>query len=162
MDYKRYDEDHLPEFLKDLKKENPFQVPHNYFKHLPDQIMEEIKAKENSRQAKQNVWWHNLAGTITNFWAPKPILALASLLLVLGLWFFWPSPGQSDFFAEFSQDDIQHYIIENLDEFDENYFYHVDPSTLSTIINGLDQEEMDDLMDQIIDDLDEETIQNIL
>jgi hypothetical protein len=159
---KKYNKDQIPEFLKDLKRENPFQVPPNYFKHLPDQIMEKIVAEERERKAEHPGWWRYLEGVLAHLWAPKPILALASVLLVLGVWFFWLSSSQPEYFAEFTPDDIQHYVIEHLDEFDENYFHDVAPFTLSNIDNGWNPEEMDDLLDQIIDDLDEETIQNIL
>ena len=119
MDKNKFNEDHLPTFLKEMKKENPFQVPHNYFKQLPDRIMEEIIKEDQSKSSGQQAWWQQVEEIFAKLWAPKPILALASLLMLLGVWFFWPSQSQTDLFAEFSQDEIQQYVLENLDEFDE-------------------------------------------
>ncbi len=43
---KHEEDENLPDVLRGMKASNPFKIPHNYFRELPDQIMSRISRED--------------------------------------------------------------------------------------------------------------------
>ncbi len=95
---------------KDIKKENSFKVPENYFEYLPQEITERIKSGSQS-------------GTVFTL---RPSIAFSSLALLSLLAFFLiyisqKSPVTTDY--SFSDNDIQQII-------DNPQLYNIDDNSI--------------------------------
>lgn len=151
----------LPDFLKEMRNDNPFVTPHNYFKELPDQIMSRIQSENSRRQVPKGQQLLSFFGRI---FIPKPAWALATVIVVAGLFYInLPRPAVTmSFEEEFSPNDIAQYVQNHIEEFDESDFYHLDFEASDVLIETLDPEEIDPIFDNLIDDIDLETLQRIL
>lgn len=168
----------LSPFLAKLKaKEDPFNVPSNYFDNLADQVMAQIKEEEEVAAPKvvsqpTPSWIDRLIEQLQLLLQPQYALQLASvaILLAAGAYFFWPSssisPGNIDeIAANISEDELIQYVQHNIDDFEVSQFVDAGIQEvnfdlfLETEINS---EEMDQLMDDLLEDLDESSLEELL
>lgn len=152
----------IPAFLQDLKKENPFITPHNYFKDLPDLIMHRIY--QEAEQKVQPSVYEVLRNFLRPFLTPKPAWALALVVVVAGIFFFDLEKPNASLTLEdgISTEEISEYVQLHLDEFEEYDFYTTEVAEIDILGESLGQEEIDPMFDGLIDDIDLETIQRIL
>jgi hypothetical protein len=155
-------EEGIPEFLQGLKKQNPFITPHNYFKDLPDLIMQRIQ-KEAEQKITPSVF-EVLWGFLRPFLTPKPAWALALVVIVAGISFLDLEKPENALSLEddVSMEEISNYVQLHLDEFEEDDFYTTEVAEIDILGESLDLEQMDPMFDGLIDDIDLETIQRIL
>ena len=122
-------------FLSEIKKENSFKTPENYF--------EENLQKRHSNQLKNKT----LIVNITNYLIPLSVVIVFAFLV-----FNWNQPSPQN---ELSQDEILAYVYENSSlDFDEDLIFEVyyesieqtEETNLST-----DSEYIDYLIDNDID-----------
>ncbi len=149
----------LPDFLETYKHENPFVVPHNYFSELPDKVLDRIKEEKHASlfQRLKDIYrrWA-LSGIL------RPALAVASVLLIISVFLLWPNSTDQIAMSQLTQDEVRDYVINNIDEFEEEFFYIEEANDLDLLSESLEGDGLEELLDDLLDDIDEETIQNIL
>ncbi len=159
QDHRPRNEEDTPDFLQGLKEENPFVVPHNYFKTLPDQVLDRLREGEES-QVQQRVW-PVLERWLIALWSPRPALALATVLLAIGAFVFWPSGTEDAWMAaDFSSDEILQYVSQNLDDFEAIDLY--DGGELDLLGEIISADDVDPYLEDLLEDVDIETLQDIL
>ncbi|MBK8502739.1 MAG: hypothetical protein IPL46_11255 [Saprospiraceae bacterium] len=153
--------DRLPDFLREMRNDNPFVTPHNYFKELPDQIMSRIQSDKSGRQVSK---WAQLLMAIDRIFIPKLAWALATVIIVTGLFYLnLPRPVATESFnQEFSATDIAQYVQTNIDDFDESDFYDHDLEAFDLLGESINNEDIDPIFHDLLDDIDLETLQRIL
>ena len=167
----------LSPFLANLKaKEDPFKVPTNYFDGLSDQIMgriqEEVVVETIVEKQERVSWVDRLVEQIQLLLQPQYALSLASvvLLLVAGTYFFWPesnfnTPDLQTLTEGISEDELIQYLSTHIDEFEVNQFVDAGIQDLNIEFfkgSEMDLEEMDELMDNLLEDLDESSLEELL
>lgn len=155
----------LSPFLSKLKKENPFEVPANYFEQLPGQIMEQAKLTPVERPAPRVSWLDHIGAAFS--FMLRPQVAFALICLAALSWtgiFMWKN--QSQLQAEvLEQEDtfIEEYIAAHLDEFDAEILAQVvfeEGEDDDAMLNDLDMD--DDLMNEILEELDDVDLEELL
>jgi hypothetical protein len=159
----KQDQNHerLPDFLREMRRDNPFVTPHNYFKELPDQIMARIQSDKSRKQIPK---WQQLLPIIDWIFRPKPAWAMATVIVVAGLLYVnLPNPvADVSFNQEFSTTDIAQYVQTHIDDFEESDFYRQGFEASDILGESLSTEDIDPIFNDLIDDLDLETLQRIL
>lgn len=185
------DSDELRDELGDLPflrkiKEQPgegFQVPKNYFQHLPDEVLR--KAKQPAfAPAPQPTWVERLEQFAAGLFQPRFALAFASVLalVVAGIYFFGKNEGEalqptaSVQLAEISDEELFAYVSENIHEFDRDLVVSTagpdlpdakpktkeKPSLPKTAAPKPEVEEMEQYIDEVIDEIDVEDLEELL
>ena len=152
----------LPEFLRELQGENPFVTPHNYFRELPDQIMQRLH--EETRETPQRSIFEMLQLRLQALLTPQPAWALA-LVVVVAAVFFFDRETPHEFASvgnEMSTEEIATYVKSNIDDFDEFDFYVTETAEIDILGETLESLEVESLMDGLMDEMDLETLQRIL
>jgi len=158
-------------FLADLKKENPFKVPANYFDDLSDQVLE--KARPSA--ASESVGVKNgpglldqLAVFIQRLFQPQYAVGFATvaLLIVAGLFFLKndedPTLATSE---ELTLEEATDYLAANIDEFDTDLLMSVEfgedeIDEISLVEIG--EEEFNEVLEDLLEDFDEEDLEELL
>lgn len=153
--------------LRQEKREAGFTVPKHYFHNLQVEVLQQIR--------KETPDSDSLAPKPTkNSWAwllkPKFGLAAAALLTLLVTWFVFQQPQDTAPMADLqslTDEEVQQYIQANLDEFDEallaQYALETTKSDWSFLSDEtLDPETVDELYEELIDELDLSTLEELL
>lgn len=159
----------LSPFLSKMKKEKEgFEVPANYFKQLPDLIMDRIQEEEapSYSTAPTTNWLDQIIERIQLLLQPQYAMALASvaILIVASIFFF----GQNDdlanatTLAEVSDDEISSYVMNNVEEFEMDLLMEVmDEEVLEEELENESSGD-DNYLDDIIDDLSDEELEELM
>jgi hypothetical protein len=159
----------LSPFLSKMKKEKEgFEVPTNYFKQLPDLIMDRIQEEEapSYSTAPTTNWLDQIIERIQLLLQPQYAMALASvaILIVASIFFF----GQNDdlanatTLAEVSDDEISSYVMNNVEEFEMDLLMEVmDEEVLEEELENESSGD-DNYLDDIIDDLSDEELEELM
>lgn len=127
---------------KDLKKQNSFKVPENYFDELPASIMDAVHSSSTSQPT----------------FALRPSVSFAALAVLSGFVFFLiyfsqpQKPVSEDY--TLTEGDIQHVIdnssLYNIDEasIDDEYFSSIDGSSFGEM--GPSEEEIQSYLEENI------------
>ncbi len=104
--------------LSKLKKEQADDVPHHYFEALPEKIFDKIR-KEEEKIPAWRVW-------LAQAFQPKLRVAYAiAAAVVLGLFIMNSqnvNPESLEMqFAELSEQDLNNYVLANLEDFDDSW-----------------------------------------
>jgi hypothetical protein len=96
--------------LSEMKREDGFTTPHNYFKELPDRVFAKIVVDE--APATHSFSW------LKSFLKPKYRFAYATvlILIVAGVWYS-QSSSSADVVIEISKEDALQYVMNNLHEY---------------------------------------------
>lgn len=162
----------LSSMLYELKEQDsPFQVPEGYFKQFQEDLLDQLKEPAGQTSKGRSFWnFPKLLDQVGWLLQPRTALALSSVLVVLvAAWFLFrtnitPS-GQDLSFAALSIEEIQDYIDNNLDDFDEETVKEVaqDDQNIQMISpNAIDSEELDRYLDEMIEDIDLHELEEIL
>lgn len=160
----------LSPFLSSMKeKEQPFTVPKDYFKQLPDEILAKVQPEKMMQKETQVSWLDRFVAELQWLLQPRPALALATvaILIMAGIFFFNNStPAVSDVqWADISEEEINAYVASNIEEFETDLLWQHSSldadDELSTELE-FDDEELDVIIDEIIDDLPLEDIEELL
>jgi hypothetical protein len=161
----------LSPLLHQLKKRHPDtppdQIPKGYFHRMQDEVLGRIREEERQRSpgstTSQWVEWFR------QLFSPKLVvgLATAAVLVVAGLWWMNRSVNiqtvEGDIaWSSLSQNEVNAYVNENLDEFDLDLIvrYTEDASSPMDLFlpEQIEEEALDQYLDEIIDDLDIEDL----
>jgi len=171
-------EDELPHTLKDLRqKGDGMNLPEGYFEHMERAVFARIDASGRLRYPRplesKSLKWR------TFFNQPKAILAYAAALsLVLAaVWFVRqnesPVPNNLNVGTSLTEEDIEHYLLGNLHEFEVGHLAVLSDALDSrpqlsnpqekykNSILPADEIHLGDL-DKILDDMTEEELEDIL
>jgi hypothetical protein len=148
--------DEIAPQLSNMKHEDGFNVPHNYFKTLPDQVIQRIAGHQETTPVWQ-VWWGRLV-------QPRFALVLAgvAVLIVATFWLAGPKP-QTDLFASITEEEALQYVIANLHEYstEEVMMVSADQTWDADELIRMSDENMDELIDEIIESGDEIYIEDL-
>jgi len=150
-----------PSFSK-MKKEEGFQVPENYFNNLPDQILGELDLnKEEVSVGEQSSWWTPIAESLMVLFQPRMAIAFATLLLLVASVFYLKNQGSSEAlpFVELTSKEAEIYVLENIDEFEDELLYDL---VLQTESLTTEDQELNNYLEEIIDEIDDETLEELL
>jgi len=133
--------------LSELKREDGFTVPYNYFKELPDKVITKVAAGEE----KTSSMWLWLQSLIT----PKFALAFASvmILIIAGIWFARIAP-EPELLASVTPDEALEYVLDNLEDFSSEDLAAAGVSADwdAVDLTPLSGDELDEMMNEMIRD----------
>lgn len=157
--------------LADLKKENNFQVPEGYFEELNQAILFQTVEQEEQvvpQYVPKTNWLNDSINktvvAIQSLWQPQYAMAFGVIALVLVAgWSIW-SPSTA---PELTAMELEEYIEENIDQFDETLLVELasaEDLEISPIEDlNLESQDLENYIDEnIIDDLDESTLEELL
>ena len=170
------------EIQKELQELSPFLakikaqtqepiVPENYFHALPNQIWEQIKLQPASeRIVKQPGIGERFWNALQSVLQPRVAVSLATFVVVLlaGVYFFKPdstSVVASADEQELTAEDITNYINNNIHQFDTELLMQATADLPDQSIlpgNEFSEEEIDQMMKELIQDVDESTLEKML
>ncbi len=167
----------LSPFLADLEKGQPFNVPKDYFKKLPGEVLE--KAGLNEEHEKKSTPARPLSAQLEQFlqqlFRPAVGFSLAAVLLLIAVGLsIWnrdvdpslSSPDAEAIFASISTEEAYQYALEHLDEIDQELILDTYQQELEDgdYINIPVQEENFDkeFLDEYLDDVDIEQLEEWL
>lgn len=159
-----------PLLAKLKEKEQPLEVPENYFDALPDQIWEQIKLMPQSECTQsQPAWWERIMIGLQTLLQPRVAIGLATfaVLIVAGIFMLKPDAEDhsEDLFASLSAEEVTAYMSQNIHEFDTDMLINAASAYPDmNIFMGaeFDDAEVDQLLDEVIKDLDDETLEELL
>ena len=155
----------LSPFLSEIKKENAFKVPKNYFNSLSEEVLKQVQVTSNSTEQTTTAstsWLDRLIENIAVLFQPRYAVGFATaLILVVAAFYFTQQPGGqlNEPYQLASQ-----YVEEHIDDFDAELLWEA-----SVFEDDLDNTEKanDDLKDdyyfnEIIDELDDTELEELL
>jgi hypothetical protein len=154
----------LSPFLSEIKKENAFEVPENYFKSLPDKVLEQIQVSKNTTKQSEDQagWIDRLIENIVLLFQPKYAVGFATALVfvVASVYIFRKPTDQIDGSYQLASQ----YISDHIDEFDVEMIWELSVSETgeSTADEGIDDSSFDEYLDEIIDELDDSELEKLL
>ncbi len=165
--------DEFSPFLKKMKeRDEGFKVPGDYFKSLPDEVLNKIKPDVPASRS----WMDELAAFVQRLWQPRYALALATavVLVVAAVWIFDQNknPESQQPIAEAMLNDIpdellQNYVSNNIGDFDkelilETHFAGQDAKSLPDISPRPSADELERYLDENIDEIDLKDLEDLL
>lgn len=158
-----------PFLLKHKNEQEGYGVPKDYFKSLPDEVMNQLGITiENEREEKEN-WFAQLLESIQYFFQPRYALAYASVALLVMVGLYFTNKTTTDYalpiaaatiLNELPDDILNEYISTNIGEFDETTLTEEIADNVEVSLPGLDLENDEELMDELIEDLDLEDLED--
>ncbi len=164
-----------PFLYKMKEKDSPFKVPDHYFNNFSNQVLEQLKQETAESPQKKDIW--NLNFIVQAFqdqlallFQSRLVIGLASVvILAVAAWILYPSgPDQTAVdnlsFASLSVEEIQNYIDDNLETFDEETFKELahENSNISLLpAEVVGAEEIDQYLDQMIEEMDAEDLEEL-
>ncbi len=160
----------LSPMLSRLKGESTpdgFNVPPRYFRELPPEVMNRIQRETVSRHPG---WWSSLQHFLAALFRPGVAIALAALALAIaaGIYLLAPRPatgeGDAYLFASLTPEEVQTYVNANLEAFDTELVIEMASASPDFSIlpaDDLNGEELDQYLDDLLQEVDEETIEDI-
>ena len=154
--------------LRQESKGDGFSVPPPYFRELPGEVMDRLQRETANRQGHWRAWWQPLLSIL---FRPGVALTVASLALaiVLGIYLLAPRPAGGEvgesLFASLTPEAVQAYVNANLEAFDIELVVEIASSSPDISILPADEfqgEELDQYLDKLLQDVDEETLEEIL
>lgn len=150
----------LSPLLSELKqKETGMKVPEHYFDFLTESVLEQValipKPASSAVPATKPVWYAFLYN--------QPILSglAITLLLLTTILFFRNQPIDEPTFAKISSEEAATYIAAHLEDFETTLFTEGD--FIEKIEpEEIEEEEVDLYLEEIIEDLDTETLEELL
>ena len=169
--------ENIAPFLSKIKKEKEaFDVPENYFKELPDQILSQIDFSKNNTFAKKSKFsffqkrYNQLLERLAIFFQPKMAMGFSvAIILGCGIYFFSESSEfkLANTFTPLeildktiSDAQLAEYIKLNIDDFEEELLF--DFVNFDMDESELDESEIGEYLDEIIDQIDESDLDNFL
>lgn len=176
-------------FLKKMKERpaeanDGFQVPQNYFQHLPNEVMRKVKELVVA-PAPQPSWQERIGQFLQGLLQPKLALALASVIVlaVAGILFLKPkntveiAPAMAVAkLSEIPDEELFAYVSDNINEFDHKQVLEFSNAELPEVkpkksktpklpkIETLKPEtkEIEAYLDEAIDEIDVEDLEEML
>lgn len=162
----------LSPFLAKLKaqRQEP-EVPENYFHALPDQIWEQIKLQPAPKRiVKQPGIGERFWNVLQLLLQPRVAVSLATFVVLLAAGIYFLKPNSTSIVASANEkgltaEEITNYIDNNIHQFDTELLMQAtadlpDQSILPE--SEFSEEEIDQMMKELIQDVDESTLEKML
>jgi hypothetical protein len=156
-------ENHSPFLAKMKRNDSGFEVPKNYFKNLPDEIIGQLTTDNqpiNSKKEAKTSWLTEVLDNLAWLLQPRPAMAFTSVLLLIFAGLFLlktqKNTASSVSLADIPVEDLELYLSENIDEFDTETLVQSDENLFENGINSTD--EMDAYFEEIIEETDLEDL----
>lgn len=154
--------------LSKLKKEEVFEVPENYFSQLPDQILNEIDFSK-TRVVTESIstsgnWLNQLTERLAIFFQPKIVIGFAMMILlaVASLFILNNENTSGSQIADLTSDELENYIKANIDDFEEQELLNVLGNMEGDSWTGIEIEDLEGYLEEIIDDIDVSDLEDFL
>ncbi len=162
----------LSPLLSTLKEQQaPFRVPEGYFDTLQDDVWIRIQAEqalpEKAKEAQASKW-----ASILSAWqvllSPRLAITFATLTIVITAGIFWFSSQEQEIenpLAMLTASEAAAYIQENIHEFDTELLIQVSttyPDLNIILENNLNEKEIEQYLQEVIDELDDESLEDFL
>ncbi len=157
----------LSPLLARMKAQEPkLEVPENYFEALPDQVWEQIKLMPQPERVQPG-WWARLQANVQVLLQPRIAVGLATfvVLIVAGIYFLKPTTSSDDPFARLTAEEVTAYMAQNAEEFEPSMLLEaMGNSSNMSILSGseFNDEEIDQLLDDVVEQLDDESLEDLL
>lgn len=154
--------------LSKMEKKNRVEVPENYFKELPDQILSQLDFPKVTTEDKTvDIGWRELLmEKISLFFQPRIAMGFAMVTLLMFSFYFLTKNATTTAipFAEISEDEMEAYVKENIEDFEEDMIFDFVAENEANNFDGLGigEEDLDEYMNDIIEDLDDEDLEDFL
>lgn len=171
-------------FLKKMKEQpsEGFQVPKHYFKHLPNEVMRQVKQPAPSPVPSGTSWLEQLEQFVMGLFKPRFALALATVLVlvVAGVVFFrdsgaeGPQPIAAVRLEDIPDEELLAYLDDHIRDFDGDLVQEASVHTLpevpekpkavapKTSVPKPELEAMEEYIDEVIDEIDVEDLEEML
>lgn len=153
--------------LANMEKQERFTVPVNYFESLTDKVLEQVKTETIVEPVpKQVSWLDQFVASIAALFQPQFAVAFASvaLLIIAGLYLYPKNTTTATTEFALTVDEAKYYLAENIEDFDDELLLEIgldegDDLYLNTELEG---DDFDEYIDEIIDDIDDSTLDDLL
>lgn len=157
----------LSPILSKLKKENPFEVPSNYFQQLPNQIMEQAKLTPVEKSIRKESWLDRIVASFAFMLRPQVALGLLGLVAITWTAIYTLQPDETIAPIAVSQEieeEADEYILENIEDFDVDDLAQLAfGEEIDYLIDSGDDLEFDDAtLDEILEGVEVEDIEEFL
>ena len=147
--------------LKEQSPQDGFSVPPRYFRELETSVFDRVKPQPD---ASHSVWQVILHWIMV---PPRPVLAMATcMLLVVAIWQLMPLPTEESILTASSEEDLESYVSSNLEAFSPEMILDVTQQTddfdWELSLEDFSEEDIDNLLDEFINDISEQTLEDIL
>jgi len=151
--------------LRKQQREDGFTVHPSYFRELEQSVLNRI---DKPVAKKRSIDWSGISSWLIS--GPRPALVLTTLaLIVASVWYFSVPASDANLFAgstEVDAEELRAYVTENLDEFSPGFILEVAEQDVAfdmdISLDDLSEEEVDVLLEEYLDELDQETLEDIL
>jgi len=161
-------EDLSPRLLRLKEQGRGLKVPEDYFQRLQEEVLEKVQQKPQTvaPPSWSSDWWKAWQFLFQPRWALS-LATVAILLTVGGVWFFQQesktSSSLSTELAKVDRETLNTYIQANLHDFDtETLMEFAASQEGGSHFEDLTPEELDDYLDEVIQDMDAETLKELL
>jgi len=150
----------LSPLLSGIKKDNAFKVPKDYFKSLPDKVLEQVQVTKNitEKATDQPSWLNRLIENIAVLFQPKYAVGFATaLILIVAAVYINQNSGDQ---LNDSNLFVSQYIEENIDDFDAELLWEA--SVFENDDELEDDTGSDEFFDELIDELNDDELEMLL
>ena len=152
--------------LSKMEKKNRVKIPVNYFKELPDQILNQLDFPKTTTEEVAVSWKESLMEKITMLFQPRIAMGFAMVTLLMFSFYFLTKDTATTAtpFAEISEDEMEAYVKENIEDFEEDMIFDFIAENETNSFDGIriDEEDLDEYMYDIIEDLDDNDLEDFL
>lgn len=159
-----------PRLLKMKEQGDGFYLPRDYFQRMQNEVLEKIQAEQAPTASSNTGWVRQLLAPLRFLFQPRWALSLATIALLLTFGAVWlyqnEFGGKSELSVELAKVDsasLNAYIQANLHEFDtETLLEFASNQENRPNFEDLTPEELDQYLDEVIQEMDAETLKELL
>lgn len=152
-------------FLAELKKETSFDIPVDYFKELPDEILRQVQEDSSKPTIVSPSLFEQFIQQLQWLMSPPRLAGLATIVLLVGGITFMMNQNTDLVATEIviSEDEINSYIVANIEDFEEELFLEfTEEEDLSNLFQDIENDDLDQYLESELDDLDIEILEDYL
>jgi hypothetical protein len=145
--------------LKNIAKQNAFDVPYGYFERLPNELLQKTSRRKSLNVFESVTEWFAYSFRPVYFFAAAPVVAVLILAVMI---LFKPTEviEINSPMAQVSNDEIRSYLSENISSFDESLIIaQMDEKAIGNLNAGIDIQKSD--FDNSLNDLSGITLDDI-
>lgn len=152
-------------FLASLKKESSFNIPKDYFKELPDEILKQVQEDTSKYSVKFPSLFEQFIQQLQWLISPPRLAGLATVVLLVGGFIFMRNQDTYSHTSEIavSEDEINSYIAANIEDFEEDLLLEfTEDNDLSNLFQNIEEEDLDKYLENELDNIDLEILEDYL
>ncbi|MEM6967346.1 MAG: hypothetical protein AAF573_21460 [Bacteroidota bacterium] len=157
--------------LAKIKKQEPFEIPDQYFATMQKEVMSQLNIAEDklagsSQPTAQTSWVDQLWEKLSLILQPKVAVGFGVFVLLAVATFFVldMASGDNMSLANISVEEAETYVLTHIQDFEEDELLDlvvgIDVEDISNV--NFTEETIDEYMDEILDDFSEEELEDLL